>query len=67
MTPREIFSTWVGAMFGIAVGVLAMILLFAEGVTMDTLEGINWFAGWVCLDIGIVVGMFLSSLFRSGK
>lgn len=34
---------------------------------MTTLDGINWFACWVSVAIGVGLGMFLASLFRAAK
>lgn len=63
MSQREILAAWLGGFFGFCWAVLCMLMLISEGTIMDTLPGINWFACWICIAIGIVVGMWLSSLF----
>lgn len=66
MSQREILAAWLGAFFGFCWAVLCVLLMISEGMVMDTLTGINWFACLICIDIGIVVGMWLSSLFGRG-
>jgi hypothetical protein len=31
------------------------------------IEGLDWLAYLICVDIGIVIGMFLNSLFRGPR
>ncbi len=67
MSDGEKISMWLGALFGFCVGILGMIMLVSDGVIMDMIAGINWFACWICGAIGIVIGMFLASLFKGNS
>lgn len=34
---------------------------------MMQIEGFNWFACWICLAIGLIIGMAISALFAGPK
>ncbi|MFZ2986475.1 hypothetical protein [Ideonella sp.] len=63
MTPREIVAACFGTLFGYAWGALCLLLLVSEIEIMDWIAALNWFACWVCLALGVVVGMAISAMF----
>jgi hypothetical protein len=64
MTPGETVAACFGILFGYAWGALCLLLLVSEIVIMDWIAALNWFACWVCLALGVAVGVIISALFR---